>query len=176
MTKLRPQSLSLTMPQPASPISSAVNSPSEPNSPTASPDHPQDVNEQPGRKQDGANSTRDTLLSWQKTRDLEASTLTSLPSVPPSPKNVPKHGASRSLFGNLKATKSSNKVHKLETTIRQVSEDLPRDNTNGVGPSLYSLDKSPGSTPELSLSTLNTSSLDIPGGKCTRFVILCRQC
>ncbi|KAI4199799.1 MAG: hypothetical protein LQ346_002522 [Caloplaca aetnensis] len=108
------------------------------------------------------NATKDTLR-LEEVQDLEASAITSLPPVPSSPKNAPKHGQSRSLFGNLKAAKSSNKVNNLETTIRQVSEDLPRDNMNVTGASLYSLGKGPGSTPDLSLSTLNRSSLDISG-------------
>lgn len=165
MTRVKSKSLSLAMPQAASPISSAVSTPSEPNSRTESPSNPQNEVLQQDEAQNGTSNARDMSPSLEETtQDPDASAVTSLPSVPSSPKNVPKHGPSRSLFGNLKAAKSSNKVHKLETTIRQVSEDLPRDKINGGGAAFYSLDKGPGSTPDLSLSTLNTSSLGIPGG------------
>lgn len=175
MTKVKPKSLSLAMSQPASPISSAVTSPSEPDSRTASPGLPQDGIVQSDEMQDPTDGARETSPTLEETQDPEASALTSLPSVPSSPKNVPKHGQSRSLFGNLKAARSSNKVNKLETTIRQVSEDLPRKNINGGGAGLYSLGKSHGSTPDLSLSTLNTSSLDILGGESMRFVKYARH-
>lgn len=169
MTKVKSKSLSLAMPQSASLISSALSSPSELDSRTASPRLPQDGSLQRAVRQDGMNATKDTLR-LEEVQDLEASAITSLPPVPSSPKNAPKHGQSRSLFGNLKAAKSSNKVNNLETTIRQVSEDLPRDNMNVTGASLYSLGKGPGSTPDLSLSTLNRSSLDISGGESMAFV------
>ncbi len=163
MTKVKSKSLSLAMPQSASIISSALTSPSELDSRTASPRFAQHGSLQHDVTQDGTSATIDTSLRLDEIRDSEASAITSLPPVPSSPKNVPKHGQSRSLFGNLKAAKSSNKVNNLETTIRQVSEDLPRDDMNVRGAGLYSLGKGPGSTPDLSLSTLNTGSLDISG-------------
>ncbi|KAL8928187.1 MAG: hypothetical protein Q9208_001897 [Pyrenodesmia sp. 3 TL-2023] len=153
------------MPQTSSFISSAPTTPSETNSRTTSPRFPQDGSLQHARTQDGMNGTKETSLSLEDVQGLEASAVTSLPPVPSPPKNAPRHGQSRSLFGNLRAAKSSNKVNNLQTTIRQVSEDLPRDNTNGRPAGLYSLGKGPGSTPDLSLSTLNTSSLDILGGQ-----------
>ncbi|KAL9022543.1 MAG: hypothetical protein Q9185_000253 [Variospora sp. 1 TL-2023] len=152
------------MPQPASPISSTVTSPSDPDSRAASPHHIQETGTLQHRAGNESTGIRDDSPITYDTRNLQGSTLTSLPSVPQSPKNVPRHGQSRSLFGNLKAAKSSNKVNKLETTIRQVSADQPRDHTNGEVAGIYSLGKGPGSTPDLSLSTLTTSSLDILGG------------
>lgn len=164
MTKVKSQTLSLAMPQPASPISSTVTSPSDPDSRAASPNHIQETGTLQHRAGNESTGIRDDSPNTYDTRNLQGSTLTSLPSVPQSPKNVPRHGQSRSLFGNLKAAKSSNKVNKLETTIRQVSADQPRDHTNGEVAGIYSLGKGPGSTPDLSLSTLTTSSLDILGG------------
>ncbi|KAL9005980.1 MAG: hypothetical protein Q9188_001270 [Gyalolechia gomerana] len=154
------------MPQPASSISSAVSSPSEPRSRSTSPKLEQDVSLSRDKWQFATNGISETSRGPEESR-VEVSALTSLPSLPSSPNYAAKHGQqhSRSLFGNLKAAKSSNKVDKLETTIRQVSEDLPRDNAKSGGAALYSLEKGPGSTPDLSLSTLNTSSLDILGGQ-----------
>ncbi|KAL9030423.1 MAG: hypothetical protein Q9196_001455 [Gyalolechia fulgens] len=166
MTKVKAKSLSLSMPQTASPISSAVSSPSDPGSRTTSPKLEQDVNSSRDKWQCASNGTSGTSPGLEESRVPEAYALTSLPSIPSSPNHAAKHGQqhSRSLFGNLKAAKSSNKVNKFETTIRQVSEDLPRDNAKSGGAALYSLEKGPGSTPDLSLSTLNTGSLDILGG------------
>lgn len=160
------------MPQASSPISSIVTSPSDPESRTASPTLNQGIDQLQHKWQSESTGTSETSPSLEEVRGPDAPAVTSLPSIPSSPQNVPNHGQqhSRSLFGNLKATKSSNKVHKLEPTIRQVSEDIPRDNARGGGAALYSLERSPGSTPDLSLSTLNTSSLDIPGGEPTLFV------
>ncbi|KAL8719726.1 MAG: hypothetical protein Q9225_003296 [Loekoesia sp. 1 TL-2023] len=155
------------MPQASSPISSVITSPSDPGSRTASPRLNQDIDPLQHKWQSESTGTSETSPSLEEVRGADAPALTSLPPIPSSPQNAPNHGQqhSRSLFGNLKAAKSSNKVHKLEPTIRQVSEDIPRDNAKGGGATLYSLEKSPGSTPDLSLSTLNTSSLDIPGGQ-----------
>ncbi|KAI4141579.1 MAG: hypothetical protein L6R39_005279 [Caloplaca ligustica] len=147
------------MPQAASPISSAVSTPSEPNSRTESPSNPQNEVLQQDEAQNGTSNARDMSPSLEETtQDPDASAVTSLPSVPSSPKNVPKHGPSRSLFGNLKAAKSSNKVHKLETTIRQVSEDLPRDKINGGGAAFYSLDKGH-DTPDIAQRPVGSSIL-----------------
>ncbi|KAL8800570.1 MAG: hypothetical protein Q9182_005081 [Xanthomendoza sp. 2 TL-2023] len=159
------KSLSLTLPQNASPVSSAITSPSDPGSRKASPSQGQKTYAQDGpQRQVSGTSNNSTLL--EETQEPEETNLTSLPSMPSSPKTGPKHGRdhSRSIFANLKASKSSNKVHKLEPTIRQVSEDTPRNHPNGGEASPYSLHKSPGSTPDLSLSTLTTSSLDVPDG------------
>lgn len=174
MTKLKAKSLPLAMPQPASPISSAVSSPSEPRSRSTSPKLEQDVSLSRDKWHFATNGISETSRGPEESRVAEVSALTSLPSLPSSPNYAAKHGQqhSRSLFGNLKAAKSSNKVNKLEATIRQVSEDLPRDNAKSGGAALYSLEKGPGSTPDLSLSTLNTSSLDMLGGESMLFVNL----
>lgn len=165
MTKVKSKTLSLAMPQPASPISSTVTSPSETDSRTASPSRMREAEMYQYRAGNGEIGTRDASPSLEEAKTRKGSAFTSLPSVPHSPQNVPRHGQSRSLFGNLKAAKSSNKVDKLETTIRQVSEDQPRDNVSSGVAGIYSLGKGPGSTPDLSLSTLNTSNMDIPGGR-----------
>ncbi|KAL8805717.1 MAG: hypothetical protein Q9200_005308 [Gallowayella weberi] len=157
------KSLSLTLPQNASPVSSAITSPSDPGSHKASPNQGQKAHAQDGpQRQVSGTSNNSTLL--EETQEPEETNLTSLPSMPSSPNTGPKHGRdhSRSIFANLKAAKSSNKVNRLEPTIRQVSEDTPRNNPNGGEATLYSLQKSPGSTPDLSLSTLTTNSLDVP--------------
>lgn len=57
----------------------------------------------------------------------------------------------------MKASKSSNKVYNMEPTIRHVSEDTARSNVDSTEKSLYSLRKTTGSTPELSLLTLQSS-------------------
>ncbi|KAI4115916.1 MAG: hypothetical protein LQ345_003573 [Seirophora villosa] len=165
MTKVKSKTLSLAMPQPASPISSTVTSPSETDSRTASPSRMREAEMYQYRAGNGEFGTRGASPSLEEAKTRKGSAFTSLPSVPHSPQNVPRHGQSRSLFGNLKAAKSSNKVDKLETTIRQVSEDQPRDNVSSGVAGIYSLGKGPGSTPDLSLSTLNTSNMDIPGGQ-----------
>ncbi|KAL8663624.1 MAG: hypothetical protein Q9202_003694 [Teloschistes flavicans] len=170
MSKRKTKSLSLTMPQAASSIGSTITSPNDSSSRTASPNRntspvrTQEVKEQLQRPTE-SNGLHITSASPEAAQDEEPAAMTSLHSVPASPKASSKHGRdhSRSLFANLKASKSSNKVHKLEATIRQVSEDTPRDGTRTDAPTLYSLQKGPGSTPDLSLSTLNTSSLDVPG-------------
>ncbi|MCJ1311591.1 hypothetical protein MMC25_005264 [Agyrium rufum] len=50
---------------------------------------------------------------------------TSLPQFPSSPESTPKHARepSRSIFANLKAAKSSSKIHTIEPTIRKVRQD-----------------------------------------------------
>ncbi|KAI4089877.1 MAG: hypothetical protein L6R37_007983 [Teloschistes peruensis] len=162
------------MPHAASPIGSTITSPNDFSSRTASPSqtassvHTQEVNEHLQWPAD-SNGLHNTPTSPEAAQDQETAALTSPLSIPDSPKASSKHGRdhSRSLFANLKASKSSNKVHKLEATIRQVSEDVSRDRTKTDGPTLYSLQKGPGSTPDLSLSTLNTSSLDVPGALVT---------
>ncbi|KAL8855870.1 MAG: hypothetical protein Q9178_007490 [Gyalolechia marmorata] len=161
------KSLSLTMPRPASPVSSAITSPSDSGSRKASPSRDQKVNTTEDRPQRQASGNSEDSLSFEDALELEPSALTSLPSIPSSPKNGPRHGRdhSRSLFANLRAAKSSNKVNNLEPTIRQVSEDIPRDDTQSGETPLYTLRRSPGSTPDLTLSALSSSSLDVPGGE-----------
>ncbi|KAL8681869.1 MAG: hypothetical protein Q9186_002026 [Xanthomendoza sp. 1 TL-2023] len=158
------KSLSLTLPQNASPISSVTTPPSDPRSRKASPNQGQKARVQEDGPQRQVSGTNNNSTVLEETLKPEETNLTSLPSIPSSPKTGPKHvrDHSRSIFGNLKAAKSSNRVNKLEPTIRQVSEDTPRNTTNAGEATLYSLHKSPGSTPDLSLSTLTTSSLDVP--------------
>ena len=172
MSKTKTKSLSLAMPQAASPVSSAVTSPSDTESRTASPSRTastsrtQEVNEQ-YKGQPESNRDPVTAIYRQETYNEDDPALTSLPAIPSPPNGANKHGRdqSRSIFANLKAAKSSNKVHKLEATIRQVPEDTMENNAKSAAPTLYSLQKGSGSTPDLSLSTLNTSSSDIPGGR-----------
>ncbi|KAL9597405.1 MAG: hypothetical protein Q9219_005158 [cf. Caloplaca sp. 3 TL-2023] len=151
------------MPQAASPASSAITSPSE----SASPKLEHDVNPSQDNWQSTSNGTSESPQNHAEAPSPAEHAVSSNPTIPSSPQRVIKHGQqhSRSLFGNIKAAKSSNKVNKLEPTIRQVSEDIPRDYARGGEATLYSLDKGSGSTPDLSLSTLNTSTLDIPGGQ-----------
>ncbi|KAI4262385.1 MAG: hypothetical protein L6R42_002438 [Xanthoria sp. 1 TBL-2021] len=161
------KSLSLPIPQTASPISSAITSPSDSGSRKASPSRGQQANATEDGPQRQASGTSDDSKEFDGYSESGAHDLTSLPPIPSAPKNGPRHGRdhSRSLFANLRAAKSSSKLDNLESTIRQVSEDIPRHDTDSGETTLYSLHKSPGSTPDLSLSTLNSSSLDIPGGQ-----------
>ena len=167
MTKAKSESLSLSMPEPILPSSNAPAPSPDAESRTTSPKLDSTIDASQHKWQFESNGVNETSQSLEEIQAPDAPGLTSLPSLPSSPKNPPKHGQQhpRSLFGNLKAAKSSNRVHKLEPTIRQVSEDIPRDDTRSGGATLYSLGHGPGSTPDLSLSTLNTSSLDIPGGE-----------
>ncbi|KAL8626221.1 hypothetical protein Q9189_008094 [Teloschistes chrysophthalmus] len=134
MSKRKTKSLSLTMPHTASPIGSTITSPNDFSSGTASPSRTaasvrtQEVNEQLQWPTE-SNGLHVTSASPEAVQDEETAALTSLPSMPASLNASSKHGRdhSRSLFANLKASKSSNKVHKLEATIRQVPEDTSQD-------------------------------------------------
>ncbi|KAL8828799.1 MAG: hypothetical protein Q9191_002386 [Dirinaria sp. TL-2023a] len=161
-----PQALTLAVPnnaECASPVSSAITSPSEPRtrSPSPSSQTSQQVSGRPYR----AISRKDTQQSThpQSAADPTSPTLTSLPPFPSSPKSAPKHirDQSKSFFANLKASKSSNKIQNFEPTIRQVSEDTTRGHKELRENSFYSLRKSPGSTPDLSKSTFDNSSADV---------------
>lgn len=168
-------SLSLVMPNTRSTISSAVMSPTDHRSRSTSPGSRRGdlsrFTKIAARTDESANggATRPSQgTAPQSPTDLPTSpTLTSLPSFPSSPKNAPRHARdqSRSFFGNLKASKSSNKVHHVESTIRQVSED------NSIGKSdtkenmVYPTRQSSGSTPDLSKSSFGTSSVDISDSK-----------
>ncbi|KAL8713595.1 MAG: hypothetical protein Q9220_002457 [cf. Caloplaca sp. 1 TL-2023] len=153
------------MPRATSPANGPIISPADPTYRTASPSHTREIDSQQYQGQEGLDTTNADSVNHEDDHDLASPVLTSLPSMPASPQQGPKHGReqSRSLFANYKATRSSNKVHKLEATIRQVSEDTPRDSNRSGERSLYSLQKGSGSTPDLSLSTLNTSSIEAPG-------------
>ncbi|KAL8667971.1 MAG: hypothetical protein Q9168_007160 [Polycauliona sp. 1 TL-2023] len=157
------KSMSLAMPRTASPISSAITSSSDSGSRKASPVRSQSTNPNDQRPQRQASGTSEDSAAFGGS---EGPSLTSLPSVPSRPKNGIGHGRdhSRSIFANLRAAKSSNKLDNLEPTIRQVPEDARHDTDSGET-TLYSLHKSSGSTPDLSLSTLNSSSLDISNGR-----------
>ena len=157
------QSLSVTTPNTLSPVSSAITSPTEPRSRSISP-------RSPGYRQETPNSTEaDTEIysqansEPQSTRDPPGSpNLTSLPPFPSSPKSTPKHlrEQSKSFFANLKASKSSNKVHTMESTIRQVNDDATRSEKDLREHGMYSLRKNTGSTPDLSKSTFDDASVD----------------
>ena len=156
----RPASLSLVMPTGPSAVSSTITSPSY----------------------TGSDSPSPRVVKSIKNQDIDARNpkqisngdpptspgLTSLPPFPTSPIDTPRHAreTSRGFFTNLKASKSSNKVHQVEPTIRQVSEDLPRNDPDASENTIYSMSKSPGSTPDLSLSTsMDTIALENGKGK-----------
>ncbi|KAL2049157.1 hypothetical protein ABVK25_010586 [Lepraria finkii] len=155
----RPVSLSLTVPKRASDISGDITSRTEAQRNSPSPREAIPVN---SRKLDP-----DTPQSPSAEDQPNSPDFTSLPPFPSSPKNGPRHARepSKGFFSNLKASKSSNKVHQVESTnvqptIRQVSEDIPRRKDEMNENSIYSLRKSPGSTPDLSLSTTDGSSTE----------------
>lgn len=180
-------SLSLVMPNNKSPISSTITSPSDPGSRSPSPAGQRRAQPQSKtrvQKDDSANDSanRGTSYNSQKSgpgstpvssAEPRSPTLTSLPQIPPSPKNGSKHAReqSRSFFANLKASKSTNRVHQVEPTIRQVSEDSPRSKAIIKENTVYSIRKSPGSTPDLSLSAFNHSSTELSDGKVTMFYL-----
>ena len=149
----RPTSLSLTVPKRVSAISSDITSSTDAGSSSPSPREANPV------------STRNPVFDAPQSPSAEDPTnspeFTSLPPFPSSPKQKPKHARepSKGFFSNLKASKSSQKVFQVEPTIRQVSEEIPRSNLDFTGNSIYSMRKSPGSTPDLSLTnTLEGSS------------------
>ncbi len=153
---VRPASLSLALPKSASPVSSAIplptdggSSPSPRHLHTSNAENPQSL--EPHSVEDQSNSPD----------------LTSLPPFPSSPKDTPNHTRepSKGFFSNMKASKSSNKVFHMEPTIRHVSEDTARSNVGSTEKSIYSLRKTTGSTPDLSLLTLQSSLTDDREGK-----------
>ena len=167
----RPTSLLLAMPINTSTGSSTVTSPTEGASDLSSP-----TSNSANRQPSGA-ATRhhksSKSLPFNSSRPQSpivqpaSPEITSLPAFPPSPTETPKHAreASKGFFSNLKASKSSNKVHNIESTIRQVSDNLPRAQTDSQHHPLYSLQKSSGSTPDLSLSRFDINSSDHWQGK-----------
>ena len=155
----RPTSLSLTVPKKLSVISSEITSPPEAESRSTSP------------REANVVSTRTPVFDVPQSPTMEDHTnspeFTSLPPFPSSPEQQPKHvrEPSKGFFSNLKASKSSQKVFQVEPTIRQVSEEIPRSNLDFTENSIYSLRKSPGSTPDLSLTnTLEGSSTEAHEG------------
>ena len=155
----RPTSLSLTVPKRASAISSDITSPTDAGSSSPS---PREANSLSTRTQ-----VFDVPLSPSIEDQPNSPEFTSLPPFPSSPKEKSKHAreSSKGFFSNLKASKSSQKVYQVESTIRQVSEETPRSNFDLSESGIYSLRKSPGSTPDLSLTnTLERSSLETGEG------------
>ena len=155
-TMARPASLSLALPKSASPVSSNITSPTDGGSSSPSPRHlPTNNAENP------------QPLEPPSEDQLNSPDFTSLPPFPSSPKDTPTHASetSKSFFSNMKASKSSNKVYHMEPTIRHVSEDTGRTKVDSTEKSLYSLPKTTGSTPDLSLLTLQSGSTDDREGK-----------
>ena len=161
----RPTSLSLTVPKRVSVISSDITSSTDAES------------NSPPLREANLVSTRssafDAPLSPSAEDQTNSPELTSLPPFPSSPKQKPKHARepSKGFFSNLKASKSSQKVFQVEPTIRQVSEEIPRSNLDFTENSIYSLRKSPGSTPDLSLTnTLEGSPIETREGTLAAFL------
>ena len=152
---VRPVSLSLAMPRNASPVTSAITSPTDGEGPSPSPRH-----------LPASNTENSQLLKPQD--QSNSPDLTSLPPFPSSPKDTPNHARepSKGFFSNMKASKSSNKVFHMDSTIRHVSEDTARSNADSTEKSLYSLRKTTtGSTPDLSSLTLQSSLTDEREGR-----------
>ena len=152
----RPASLQLTMPKSASPGIKAFTSPTD------------DGGASPSLRHLHTGSTENPHnLEPQAVEDQSNSPdLTSLPPFPSSPKDTPTHTSepSKSFFSNRKVSKSS-KVFHMEPTIRHVSEDTARSNVDSTERTLYSLRKTTGSTPDLSLLTLQSTLTDEREGK-----------
>lgn len=170
-------SLSLVVTNNKSPISSVITSPSDSGSRSPSP-----ADLRRAQPQSETRVQMDDSANWGMSNNSQKSgpistpvslaeprspTFTSLPQIPTSPKNGSKHAReqSRSFFANLKASKSTNRVHQVEPTIRQVSEDTSRSKAFTKEDTIYSIRRSPGSTPDLSLSAFNHSSSEISDGE-----------
>lgn len=167
-------SLSLVVTNNKSPISSVITSPSNSGSRSPSPAdlrRAQPQSETRVQMDDSANrgmsNNSGPIPSPVSSAEPRSPTFTSLPQIPTSPKNGSKHAReqSRSFFANLKASKSTNRVHQVEPTIRQVSEDTSRSKAFTKENTIYSIRRSPGSTPDLSLSAFNHSSSEISDGE-----------
>lgn len=167
----RPASLSLAVPpHGSSAFSSAVASPSDAESGLSSPasaGHPTKTFTAARHHK----SSKSVPLSGSEPQSplIQPSSpeITSLPAFPPSPGNSSRHGreSSKGFFSNLKAAKSSSKVHTMDSTLRQVSNEQPAQESENQSKSLYSLRKNTGSTPDLSLSNFDVSSQDDRSGK-----------
>ena len=119
----RPASLSLTMPKSSSVVSSIMTSSTYTGRDSPPPVEAKAINGQGMERSIGhTGSIEDQPTSPE---------FTSLPPFPSSPTSTSRQAreASRGFFSNLKASKSSSKVHHIEPTIRQVSEDVPRNHT-----------------------------------------------
>ena len=164
----RPASLSLTMPKTTSAVSSTVASPTYAGSSTSSLGLAQSVHNE---KWKSLESRRQAFNNDQQ--PPSSPEITSLPPFPSSPRDAPKHTRepSKGFFSNLKASKSSNKVYQIEPTIRQVSEDIPRGKADSKENTIYSVRRSPGSTPDLnSCTTLDTDSMEEQRSEYFRYV------
>lgn len=168
----RTTSLSLAMPSAASPVSSAITSPtaSEPTSASSPSSKRGDLrHDNKEIHPNQAHATRPQTLEPPSATDAPSSpNLTSLPPFPSSPKVNPRHmrEQSKSFFSNLKASKSSNRVHYMEPTIRKVSEDPAEPDVESHDHSLYLVRKNTGSSPDLSSSALSILSREGSECKC----------
>lgn len=162
------QGLSVATPNTPSPVSSAITSPTEPRSRSISPKSPVHRQNTPDRAKADRGLYEHSDGELQYPIDPPGSpNLTSLPAFPSSPKSNSRHlrDQSKSFFSNLKASKSSNRVHAVESTIRQVSDDTRRSNKDPREKGMYSLQKNTGSTPDLSKSTFDSVSVNTSDGK-----------
>ena len=149
MAKVRPVSLSLTLPNPLPTSDHTARSPSSgstfhsgsPRSARRHDDHFFDANYSLGDKGGkGGGETMsqiaNTLITSKNESRVADSTsptspsFTSLPPFPTSPEATPKHvrDPSKSFFSNLKASKSSSKIQQVEPTIRAVRQDSSEGN------------------------------------------------
>lgn len=164
----RRMSLTLTVPSGASPVSSAITSPTASDTPSSvAPPSPRSGDVHFANKDihpDQADA--DGIYFVESPGTPLSPEITSLPPFPTTTKPPHKHmrDPSKSFFSNLKASKSSNRVHHMEPTIRKVSDEGVRPNGDGGVTPVYTMRKSPGSSPDLSTSTFSTSSRD--GSKC----------
>jgi hypothetical protein len=162
----RSTALSLTMPSAASPLSSTMTSPTNSDPPSASPQSIGEEGYRLGNKENQPSNPSKNIPALQihLTQHVNGPTspnLTSLPPFPSSPRATSKHmrDQSKSFFANLKASKSSNRVHQMESTIRHIPEEDPQDDAKPRGKAtLYSMRKGSGSTPDLSKSTFGVES------------------
>lgn len=165
----RTTTLSLNMPRAASPVSSAITSPAASETTSTSPqsakheDHTFDNKENQTNKAVEQQTMAPRIVEPPSVTEVPASPdLTSLPPYPSSPESAPKHvrDPSKSFFSNLKASKSSNRVHHVEPTIRQVPEESAAADPDLAQNTLYSMRKGTGSTPDLGKSSLGFEPQD----------------
>ena len=86
-------------------------------------------------------------------------TFASLPPHPGSPKSTPKtvREPSHSFFSNVKASKSSIRIEPADVTIRHVAEERPPTQAHVAENGVYSMRRTPGSTPDLSNPKLSNT-------------------
>lgn len=167
----RSTSLSLAMPSAASPVSSAITTPTASETTSTSPRSSKYGEYKFDNKENHSNKVVNDNVGPQIIEphfvpDAPLSpNLTSLPPFPSSPKSAPKHvrDPSKSFFSNLKASKSSNRVHHMEPTIRQVPEESSQDMQEPPPHNFYSVNKGSGSTPDLSNSSFGFDPQDSNG-------------